>query len=414
MAVADFKDKRVLFFHADMYRPGGSERLMVEEVKYFEHIGANTDIITFQFSQDALFNEVFKAKIHQLIGKNLLYATPLTARVLYLPRMVRALRKEIRRIKPDIIIGRSSFECIYLYLATLFSSFTYVTHVHSTISRDSGDLRQFAFIYRKALRKIANYTPGHVEFNPVKAPPSNPLKRIISELTAFVEYLAVRKARKIIVLSQQMRDEVKELYRKDSTVIKGAFPTAILGYKPRQNIREKMGLAGKRIVLNVCRLIPRKRVDLAIKAFQRISGKYSDLVLVIGGTGPEESNLKNIVANLGIEDRVRFIGFVPDDDLWDYYAACDVFVSLDWADFGISAYEALALQKKIVWSTEIETDDYLSRNRHIFAANPTLEETAKALEKALNTEVTEQFDMSPYKWERYCEKVAEELNPLIS
>jgi hypothetical protein len=71
MNMAVFNHKKIIFFHADMYRPGGSERLMVEEVKYFEGIGAETHIITFQFSREALFNEVFKAKVHQLIGENL-------------------------------------------------------------------------------------------------------------------------------------------------------------------------------------------------------------------------------------------------------------------------------------------------------------------------------------------------------
>jgi glycosyltransferase involved in cell wall biosynthesis len=413
MNTAILDHKRILFFHADMYRPGGSERLMVEEVKYFEGLGAETHIVTFQFSREALFNEVFKAEVHQLIGKNVLYATSLSQRVIFLPRMVLALRKEIKKIKPDIIIGRSSFECIYLYLATLFTPFTYVTHVHSTISRDSGDLRQFACIYRKALRKIAEYTPGHREFNPAKAPRANPVKRIISEVTAYFEYLAVRKAGKIIVLSRQMKDEVKELYRKDAAVVKGAFPTAILDYKPGQDIKKKLGLGGRRIILSICRLIPRKRVDLAIRAFQVIAGKYPDLILVIGGTGPEETNLKNLAAGAGPGERVKFIGFVPDEDLWDYYLAADLFVSLDWADFGISAYEALALQKKIVWTTEIETDEYLAGNRHIFAANPTIEDTARALAKALNTEVMESFDMSPYTWQRYCEQIAEMLVPLV-
>ena len=210
-----------------------------------------------------------------------------------------------------------------------------------------------------------------------------------------------------------MKDEVNELYHREAVVLKGAFTVAILNYKPKQNIKEKLGLEDKRVVLSVCRLISRKRVDLAIKAFHKISGKYSNLSLAIGGTGPETGNLKNLARELGIEDRVKFIGFVPDDDLWDYYAACDVFISLDWADFGISAYEALALQKKIVWSTEIETDDYLSQNRHIFAANPTVEDTAAAMEKALITEVTEEFDMSPYTWQKYSEQVAEQLSPLI-
>jgi glycosyltransferase involved in cell wall biosynthesis len=263
------------------------------------------------------------------------------------------------------------------------------------------------------LKKIGETTPGHKEFNPRKPPEANPLKRLISEITAVTEYLAVRKARKIIVLSHQMKDEVNELYHREAVVLKGAFPTAILDYTARLNIREKLGLGDKKIILNVCRLIPRKRVDLAIKAFQKIAGKYRDLILVIGGTGPEADNLKNLAAGLGIEDRVKFIGFVPDDDLWDYYAACDVFVSLDWADFGISAYEALALQKKVVWSTEIETDDYLSRNRHIFAANPNVEDVARALESALAEGAAEKFDMSPYTWQRYCEQVVQLLSPLV-
>lgn len=413
MTTADFKNKRILFFHADMYRPGGSERLMVEEVKYTESLGANIDIVTYNYNREALFNETFKAKVHQLIGKNLLYATPLPQRVLYLPRMVMALRKKIKEIKPDIIISRSSFECIYLYLATLLTPYIYVTHVHSTISRDSGDLRQYACIYRKAMKKIGESTPGHKEFNPKKPPRANPLKRAAGELTAFIEYLAVRKARGIIVLSNQMKDEVNELYHREAVVLKGAFAVTILDYKPRQNIREKLGLVDKKIILNICRLIPRKRVDLAIRAFHRIVPKYPDLILVIGGTGPEEANLKNLAAKVGVNDGVKFIGFVPDDDLWDYYLASDVFLSLDWADFGISAYEALALQRKVVWSTEIETDDYLSRNRHIFAANPTVEDVAEALENALDTEVTEPFDMSPYTWQKYCEQVMRQIVPLV-
>ena len=410
MGIANLKNKRAVFFHGDIHTPGGSERLMVEEIKHFERNGAKAHIITYYFNQEALFNEAYKADIHQLIGKSLIYSTPLPLRVIYLPRMVLALRRKLREIKPDNIISRSSFECIYLYLATLFVPFPYVTHIHSTISRDSGDLRQYALIYRKALKKIRESTPGHKEFTPKTPPKVNPLKRIISELTAIVEYLAVRKARKIFVLSNQMKWEVDELYHKEAVVLKGAFPVEILNYKPKQNIKEKLGLEDKRIVLSVCRLEARKRVGLVIKAFQQIGDKFEDFVLVIGGRGPEVDNLKNLARELGIENRVKFVGFIPEDELWDYYATCDLFVSLDWADFGIAAYEALALQREVVWSTEIETDDYLSQNRHIFPANPTVKDVAEALERALNTRVPEEFDMSPYTWQRYCEQIMKELS----
>lgn len=413
MRASSLEGKRVVFFHGDIYAPGGSERLMVEEIKYFEKNGAKTHIITYNFNREALFSEAFKADIHELIGKSLIYSTPLPLRVMYLPRMVLALRRKLKEIKPDIIISRTEFECLYLYLATLFTPFSYVTHLHETISRSPGDLRFYALIYRKAMRKIRETTPGHKEFTPKVPPKANPLKRIIGELTAFVEYLAVRKAKKIFVLSNQIKWEVEELYHKEAVVVRGAFASEILNYEPRRNIKEKLGLKDKRIVLNVNRLEPRKRVGLLIKAFKELGDKFQDLALVIGGTGTEENNLKSLVRELVIEDRVKFVGFIPQEQLWDYYASCDVFVHPDWAHSVIIPFEVLALQKKVVWSTEVEVDEYLSKNKHIFRSDPTVGDLAKTMEKALTTDVKEKFDMSPYTWDKYIQQLVANLSDLM-
>ena len=73
------------------------------------------------------------------------------------------------------------------------------------------------------------------------------------------------------------------------------------------------------------------------------------------------------------------------------------------------AYEALAMNKKVVWSSEVEIDEHLAGNKHVFAANPTADDFAKVMEKALATEVTEVNDLSVYSFDNYCERIVKEL-----
>ena len=238
-------------------------------------------------------------------------------------------------------------------------------------------------------------------------------KRIKTELTAVLMYIGVRKAKKIFVLSNQMRWEVSKLYGKEAIALKGAFHPQVLNYKPKLNIKRKLGLEDKRVILNVNRLDPRKRVDLLIKAFKGICEKFGDVALVIGGIGPDEGRLKELANQLNLAGKINFVGYIKEEELWDYYACCDVFVHPNWADYAIAPFEALALQKKVVWSTEMEIDETLEGNRHIFAANPTVDDFVKAMEKALTTEVTEKNDMSDYTWDMYFEKITREILPAM-
>src|SRR5207249_4664609 len=81
--------------------------------------------------------------------------------------------------------------------------------------------------------------------------------------------------------------------------------------------------------------------------------------------------------------RVKFLGYIPEDELPDYLVACDVFVHPNWADFAISPYEALALGRKVVWSSEMEVDDDLRRGDNLFVAAPTVEAMAAAIRAEL-------------------------------
>ncbi len=408
------KIKNIAFIHPYLVRLGGSEKLMMEGVRYFEQHGIKTHILTFKFDRDEFRDfDVLRSTNVQVIGRGLLFPGSYLGRGLLFPLMVMALRRKIREIKPDIIISQEWVGCIYLYFATPFSSFNYVTNIYETMFRSDTNPLRYARLHRKAFHELRESTPGGKEFISPERPRWNLIWSMLVEMATLAAYRAVRKAKKIFVLSDQMKWEVNKLYGREAIVIRGGISGEILTYEPKQNIKEKLGLSNCRVVLNVNRLIARKRVDLLIRAFGQLGKKFGDVVLVIGGAGPEEANLKNLVKELGIENKVKLVGRVDEGELWDYYAGCDIFAHLNWADFALAPLEALALQRKVVWTTEMEMDEFLAQNKHIFITEPTVNDAARALEEALSTEITEKSDLSSYASDRYFENLTNELLPLL-
>lgn len=403
--------KHIILFSGALAGVGGAERLIFEEARYFLYVGMDTHVWTFNFRNEVLFNNYYNVAVTQ-IGRRV-GSKDLLTNIFQEILNIYKLRRELDKVKPDTIISTSAWDCVPLYFATLFTNYSYVTHIHGTIFWFKNDLLKYAWIHRKVFNEIRNSVIGHREFISISQPKSSLSRNLIKEFYATAIYLGVRKAKKIFVLSNQMKWEVNKLYGKDAMVLKGAFPKEILKYKPKRDIKKKLGLSSKIVILNVNRLDPRKRVDLLIKAFEKISDKFDNSVLIIGGVGPEEGNLKALASELDIQDRVNFVGYIKEEELWDYIACCDVFVHPNWADFAIAAYEPLALQKKVVWSTEMEVDQHLASNKHIFSANPTVSDFAQAIDKALTTEVKGFDDLSMYTWDNYSKSIAESIAKMI-
>jgi colanic acid/amylovoran biosynthesis glycosyltransferase len=78
-------------------------------------------------------------------------------------------------------------------------------------------------------------------------------------------------------------------------------------------------------ILCVARLIEKKGIRYLLEAIGQISSD-SDLKLIIVGTGPEEKNLKELAASLGVEKKVQFLGDINDPDLLNLYERSSIFV----------------------------------------------------------------------------------------
>jgi glycosyltransferase involved in cell wall biosynthesis len=93
-------------------------------------------------------------------------------------------------------------------------------------------------------------------------------------------------------------------------------------------------------LIAVGRLIARKRYDLVLEAMARMIEKGHDLTLSVFGEGPEQARLEELVAELGLSDRVIFQGFVKA--WWIGAPDYDLFVNpSDEEGFCIVAAEAL-------------------------------------------------------------------------
>lgn len=137
---------------------------------------------------------------------------------------------------------------------------------------------------------------------------------------------------------------------KKKVVVPFGFPLADYAETPAiksaaQKLRDQY--PGKKIVFAVGRHIYYKGFEYLIRAMADLPGS----VLLLGGRGPLTPALKELAQTTGVSDRVVFAGRIPDEELVNYYHACDVFCMPSIAQseaFGIVQVEAMACRKPVV------------------------------------------------------------------
>ena len=122
----------------------------------------------------------------------------------------------------------------------------------------------------------------------------------------------------------------------------------------KADARRRLGLGEERIVLFVGRLEPLKGVDILIGAASMLDSDVDCSVLIVGGdeTSKEQVvQLQDLAANLGVDQRVAFVGAVDHDQLPLYYNAADVCVVPSYYEsFGLVAIESMACGTPVVAS----------------------------------------------------------------
>lgn len=143
---------------------------------------------------------------------------------------------------------------------------------------------------------------------------------------------------KIIAHSEDIKKQAIKYYQPMKEII--VIP---LGFKPikfkKVNRRELRLKDNVFYLISIGRLVKRKGYDYLIKALQSLD---SNVQLLLIGEGPERKRLESLAENLGISDRIKFLGFVSDEKKFQYLSVSDLYVLPSLHEgFGIVLQEAM-------------------------------------------------------------------------
>lgn len=184
---------------------------------------------------------------------------------------------------------------------------------------------------------------------------SGVLKQVRFMLQKNIERRVYRQSDRFIVLSESFKQILIDNYhvppRQIHVIPGGVDVDKFHPVTDREKVRFELGLPTHRTVL-VCvrRLARRMGLERLIQAVSSLAKDFSEILLVVVGTGELASELRRLVDELHLEKHVIFAGRVSDDNLTKYYQAANFSVvpSISFEGFGLVTTESLACGTPVV------------------------------------------------------------------
>lgn len=191
------------------------------------------------------------------------------------------------------------------------------------------------------------------------------------------DFAAAQKVDYFLANSTNIQSDIKKFYQKDSTLI---FPPVDTSYfkklalkKPSQQL-----VPQKPHCVSWGRVVPMKRLDIAISACEKLGFKLS-----IMGDGPDINRLQKLAGK-----NTEFLGFVSDKQREKIIAEADLFLFCSFEDFGIAPVEALAAGLPVIAYRAGGAIDYIDHQKNGWFFD---EQDPKSLEKQLKLTVGEKL-----------------------
>lgn len=149
-------------------------------------------------------------------------------------------------------------------------------------------------------------------------------------LTRAMETYVFKRADAVTCICEGLRADIiaRGVPEERVTVIPNAVDIASFGESDGydRQLAADIGVTGKPVIGFLGSFYAYEGLDLAIDALSRMREQIPNLVLLLVGGGPQESNLKARAERLGVADSVIFTGRVPHDQVQRYYDLVDVLV----------------------------------------------------------------------------------------
>jgi glycosyltransferase involved in cell wall biosynthesis len=175
------------------------------------------------------------------------------------------------------------------------------------------------------------------------------MARATMAFQARLEARHVHRADRVITTSHYSADRLKQFY--GLAQAPGVIPELIdlAGWREVFRLEGAAPDPGRFVVLCVCRLYRRKRVDVLLRAAAQLKPRMPRLEVRIAGEGPERARLERLARSLSLGETVRWLGTLDQKSLAREYSRCDIFCLPSVQEgFGIVFLEAMAAARPIV------------------------------------------------------------------
>jgi glycosyltransferase involved in cell wall biosynthesis len=187
-----------------------------------------------------------------------------------------------------------------------------------------------------------------------------------------------------------------------------------------QEARTKLGWPdNRRILFTSRRLVHRVGLDKLLQALAIIKPRIPDFWLAIAGRGHIQATLQQQAIELGLKDHVKFLGFIPDEQLPLAYQAADLTImpSQSFEGFGLAVVESLACGTPVLCTPVGGMPEILAPfSPDLITTSPEASAIAEKLEKVLlgkifipSRQACHQYAVTSFDWHKIAQQVRQVL-----
>lgn len=303
---SEFRNARVALVHDWLTTFGGAERVLLHWGELFP----DAPIHTLIYNEKVLGSVFPKGKVRTSRLQRLPHVHRYYRKLL--PLMPRAF-EEFDLSGYDLVLSSSS-SCAK---GVLTSSSTYHASYIHTPMRYAWDLYPEYLARSGVLTRMA-------------------MRRLMSAIRQW-DVASANRVDTFICNSREVARRIRKVYRRNAIVVHPPIATHLFTPADEEDIMKRGAGLGESY-LTVGRLIPYKRIDLAVKACTETNRR-----LDIIGTGPELNRLKAMAG-----PSIRFLGFCSDETILEAYRNCRAFLFPGLEDFGMTPLEAQSCGRPVL------------------------------------------------------------------
>jgi len=170
-------------------------------------------------------------------------------------------------------------------------------------------------------------------------------------IKAAIKFLLM-KADLIVCAAENIKEEMIMIganEKKIRIILHGVDTTKFKPYAADDRLKMDLNISNCPVIISTRRLKPIYDVETLLKAIPRVLGAVPSAKFILASDGELRGSLINLAETLNIRDAIRFIGFIPNDEVPRYLATSDIYVSTSLSDdFPVSTLEAMACGVAII------------------------------------------------------------------